>query len=316
MGGRETGFGHVARMIPIYDAFERASISCCFFIKGDGGLEGILEGRKAVTTNWVESFDPDGFGAEDIILIDTLEPPVEFIDRAEKRTQKVYFISDSIDTPNYPFRVINWRVGPVSGDKQNGLYGESYVPLRDAVTATKREAAKGDKLQVVLSMGGSDVLNLIPFTLELFVMKFQMEIHFKAIIRSFHPEYDQLKRRYANQVEFLTDMPADQLFPAISDCDFAIASGGHSIYEFAYLGIPVIHVLVADNQEPAKCWDPTGFTIPVGKFDPVTYSRKTEAGIRHFLVPQNRQKASRRGKELIDGKGADRIFEALMKGSA
>lgn len=315
MGGSQSGYGHLSRMIPLYDEFERRGAKVSFQIKGDQAVHGILEGREAELTDWLEEPSVE-VASHDIIIIDVLTAPVEFIQRMTDATPYVYFISDAAETPEYPFKVINWRVFAENINASNGLYGAQYAPLRKELLNTKGGSRKRELLQVVLSMGAGDVLNLIPTTLDLFANHYKDHFKFKVVIRSFHKEYEQIVKTYGEQVEILSDLNAQDLFDQLTECDFAIASGGHSIYEFAYLGIPVIHVLVADNQEPAKCWDNTRFTHPIGIYNSSDYAKKVEEGIEFFLNDNNRRKASQRGKELIDGKGAFRIVNELTRLSA
>ena len=121
----------------------------------------------------------------------------------------------------------------------------------------------------------------------------------------------ELMARLDERLEILVDVSAAGLFAAMKDCTLAVASGGHSIYEFALMGIPVIHVRTAENQEPATCWDHTGFTYPVGLYEAGSYSEKVKAGLEYFNEGR-RQKASRVGRSLIDGKGGQRTCSALI----
>lgn len=313
MGGRQTGFGHLSRMIPMYDAWCDAEHEACFFIEGDYAALGILEGRKAIICNWQANDSFYTIMDSDCLLIDTLSAPREFISKVLKITRKVFFISDEISTPEYPFPVINWRVGAESLQAKNGLYGEKYVPLRKEVLRAsqmigERQTQVSD---VVIAMGAGDILNLIPRTLEIIDEVISQPLHIKIVIRRFHPHYEEIHNKYGGRIELLTDLQADDLFWVIAGSNLAIASGGHSIYEFACLGIPVIHVRVASNQEPAKCWDNSGFTFPIGLYDPETYAHKIKEGLAYFSEAK-RTRASERGRELIDGLGAGRIRDYLF----
>ena len=308
-GGRKTGFGHIARMIPIYDAFVEAGQSAEFFIDGDAAVFGILEDRKAALKEW--QHEDLSLQDDDIVLIDTLEAPRRDIGRIYKQTKHVYFISDDSKTGNWPFNVINWRVGAANLKANNGLYGEKYVTLRkEALEAAATIKGHSSEPKILISMGGGDLLNLIPKTIAL-LKEFQPETKIVAVIRSFHPRYQELMAQQDERLEILADVSAAELFRAMEDCTLAVASGGHSIYEFALMGVPVIHLRIAENQEPAKCWDHTGFTYPVGLYEAGSYPEKVKAGLEYFNEEQ-REKASRIGRFLIDGKGGQRTCNALI----
>ena len=309
MGGRKTGFGHIARMIPIYDAFVEAGQPAEFLIDGDYAVFGILEDRKAAVVEWQNEDLP--IQSKDIVLIDTLVPPLEYIDELQKKTKHVYFISDDGQTGDCPFKVINWRVGAADLSADNGLYGEKYVPIRkEALVAALKDKGHPSDPKVLISMGGGDVLNLVPKTIAL-LKEFQPESKIVAVIRSFHPQYKELMAEHDERLEILADVSANDLFQAIKDCTLAVASGGHSIYEFALMGIPVIHVRIAENQEPAKCWDNTGFTYPLGLYEAESYPEKVKKGLEFFKA-ERRERSSKIGRSLIDGKGGQRTCSTLL----
>ena len=96
MGGSETGYGHIARMIPVYDAFVSAGQRAEFLIDGDAAVFEILENRKAALREWQHG--ELLLQTDDIVLIDTLEVPIGNIDRFHEQTKNVYFISDDCKT--------------------------------------------------------------------------------------------------------------------------------------------------------------------------------------------------------------------------
>lgn len=309
IGGKQSGFGHIARMIPLYDAFVEAGKLAEFLIDGDDAVFGILDDRKVALKKWQN--EDLSIKARDIVLIDTLVPPFKYIDRLHKKTTHVYFISDDDQTGDWPFKVINWRVGIADLKGDNGLYGEKYVPLRkEALEAATKDKGHPFPPKVLISMGGGDVLNLVPKTIAL-LKEFQPEAKIVAVIRSFHPQYNQVMALQDERLEILADVSASDLFQAMKDCTLAIASGGHSIYEFALMGIPVIHVRIAENQEPATCWDDTGFTYPLGLYEVESYPEKVKSGLEFFSAEQ-RERSSKIGKYLIDGKGGQRTCKTLI----
>ena len=103
------------------------------------------------------------------------------------------------------------------------------------------------------------------------------------------------------------------MFSLISKSTVAIASGGHSIYEFAYLGIPTLHVLTAKNQKPAQSWDSSNFTYPIGWYEESIYTTKILNGLEHFLDFNNWKTARIVGMNLVDGGGASRVVKSIIQ---
>jgi UDP-2,4-diacetamido-2,4,6-trideoxy-beta-L-altropyranose hydrolase len=309
IGGKKLGFGHISRMIPIYDAFKAHSRTSKFLIHGDNEVFSILDQRNVELVNWMK-LDTFNFNNNDIIIIDTLIPPIAIIEKLNNKGNRVYFVSDEITTKFWHYNVINWRVGAQDLKANNGLYGEKFVPLRKELFDAKRKKSPNSpaaNTRLFISMGASDTLNLIAKTVEIIKNNFFSDYKLILVVRKFHKDFQNIVKMKDECVEILIDPSAKELFEALIKCDLAIASGGHSIFEFAYLGIPVIHVRLSDNQEPAKCWDETGFTFPIGLYQKRSYEKKIIQGLIYF-TPKKLQEASKIGQKLIDGYGAERIF--------
>ncbi|MCB9239855.1 MAG: hypothetical protein H6608_01875 [Flavobacteriales bacterium] len=314
MGGRKTGFGHVARILPIIQAFEANDIEVEIHVDGDDAVEALLSPRNIYINDWPNESCPT-LQSSDIVLIDTLTFPASFVQSAQSQTPQVYFVSDANDSNELPVHVLNWRL-KAEFDAPNraytGITGAKYVPVRSELLSCQKPVEQRKK-EVVISMGSGDVLNLIPSTIDYCLDYLSNNYCIKAIVRSYHPQFKELENLQSERVELIVDVSSDVLFEKMSTCEFAIASGGHSIYEFAYLGIPVVHVLIAENQKPAQCWNETGFTYPLNQYDEKTYANKLKAGVEYFIDNDRRIQSAIIGMQLIDGNGAIRTAKALME---
>ena len=93
----------------------------------------------------------------------------------------------------------------------------------------------------------------------------------------------------------------------------AIASGGHSIYELARLGVPTIHFLVNKNQRVAEKWKETGFTYFVGWYDKKNFMQKISKALLKIQSIKKRKLMSKSGQNLIKTNGANLIVAKLAK---
>lgn len=309
IGGVNYGFGHIARLIPVYDTFNTNGFSPIFYVDGDKTVSRLLKNKRYLINNWLNE-KVLSIKESDIVIIDTLIFPLDFFEKVKFDTSNIFFISDDYINEPFPAKIINWRVNSKTHHNQGkNLNGEKFVPLREEII--KYRNCKKNENEVIISMGGNDVLNLIPPTIEVLLNEFGNTLKIKAIISKNHKEFSNIISKYGKKITFLYDLNAKQLFREMAVSEFAIASGGHTIYEFAYLGTPVVHVLLVDNQKPALEWNKTHFTYPVGWYNPKTYSKNIIEGVRFFLNPDNLNKAKVIGQKLIDDKGAQRIFQHL-----
>jgi UDP-2,4-diacetamido-2,4,6-trideoxy-beta-L-altropyranose hydrolase len=109
----------------------------------------------------------------------------------------------------------------------------------------------------------------------------------------------------------VTDMPE-----LMAWADFALAAAGSTCWELALMGLPGLLVVSAENQAPvaASC-AAAGVGRDLGwqhglTADGLARSLQEMAADRDF-----RSAAARRGPELIDGRGAERVVSALLAGS-
>jgi spore coat polysaccharide biosynthesis predicted glycosyltransferase SpsG len=104
--------------------------------------------------------------------------------------------------------------------------------------------------------------------------------------------------------------------PLMIEADLAITGGGVTVFELAAAGTPAIGVELAPNQRPNLLGMAEAGTLLVA-------GRGTEAGLDEAvsraledLAPdaERRRAMSRRGRELVDGRGAARVAEAIRAG--
>jgi spore coat polysaccharide biosynthesis predicted glycosyltransferase SpsG len=94
--------------------------------------------------------------------------------------------------------------------------------------------------------------------------------------------------------------------------DIAVAAGGSTSWELAYMGLPAIVAVLADNQaEIAAALARRQVIVNLGDFRRVTPAT-IEAAVRTLLADSAlRSEMSRNGRELVDGHGARRVAAAL-----
>jgi spore coat polysaccharide biosynthesis predicted glycosyltransferase SpsG len=78
------------------------------------------------------------------------------------------------------------------------------------------------------------------------------------------------------------------------------------------LGVPALALVVADNQIGlAAGLHEAGTIRNVGWFDAIS-DGDLASEIERFRTDPARREMSRRGRELVDGRGADRVVETML----
>jgi len=94
--------------------------------------------------------------------------------------------------------------------------------------------------------------------------------------------------------------------------DLAISAGGTTTYELACLGLPNIVLVLADNQKRiAEEWSKQGISINLGECEKVKGQDISQA-VESLLGDKGRRETmSKKGKEMVDGRGAERVIREI-----
>ena len=103
----------------------------------------------------------------------------------------------------------------------------------------------------------------------------------------------------------------------MSSCDVVLTASGSTIYEVSFLGVPMLTFYFAENQRRgAEELEETIGVVNCGDFSKAAQEcvEKAAAELRRLVQDRNiRMERSNREKLLVDGRGAMRIAEELMR---
>lgn len=199
------------------------------------------------------------------------------------------------------------------GRKPKRCLGVDYLPLRSEI----RKRAKDDPpwreqpKRALVTMGGSDIVNLTPTVLHSFD---GMDIHVDAIIGpGFSEAQEHSVRTVAEKISLDVDVvrDPDNLAERMFQADFAVSTASSTTYELLALGTPIISVPVAVNQKPiAQALHERDLaTIVKHGGDVGELQNSIKAYLGDGALRKNRQKMGRR---LIDGRGVKRVYTELI----
>lgn len=107
----------------------------------------------------------------------------------------------------------------------------------------------------------------------------------------------------------------DGLRHVLRSVDLAVLGGGTSLYEAASLGVPTVAVpMVPAQQRTVRAFDRAGVAIAAGRFhvEPKVRARQVTRAVRTLaLDASRRRRMARRGPLLVDGRGAERVADAI-----
>ncbi|TCK27384.1 bifunctional UDP-2,4-diacetamido-2,4,6-trideoxy-beta-L-altropyranose hydrolase/GNAT family N-acetyltransferase [Pseudonocardia endophytica] len=111
---------------------------------------------------------------------------------------------------------------------------------------------------------------------------------------------------------FRTVPPLPDLPGAAADVDLVVSAAGTTVWELCCVGVAMALVRVADNQtEGYRAVTASGVAAGLGSADDLSHP-DTTATLRHLLTdPDARAALAARARDVVDGRGADRILDAL-----
>ncbi|MFW5883685.1 MAG: PseG/SpsG family protein, partial [Verrucomicrobiota bacterium] len=196
------------------------------------------------------------------------------------------------------------------------LTGTEHVVLRAAFRSRKPTARRSIKEaeRLLVTFGGADhrgmsarvaqaLLDFPPET----PLQVRLLIGRMAETEALEP---LVGKHGAVEIEMVRD--EGEIIDHLDWADFALSAGGTTVWELLYLGVPSLILLTAGNQT-SNCETLATEGIlrslgPAEKFDPETIAEQVNA---LATDPERRALYSIKGRQIVDGKGCERIFEAI-----
>ena len=193
------------------------------------------------------------------------------------------------------------------------LLGPRYILMRREFAFWRKrnfEIASGAR-RILVTMGGSDPDNVSEQILKMLLTEPDLEL--TVVAGGSNPHLTRIEQLIEGTncpirlLKDVSDMPALMVW-----ADLVIASAGTTSWELCMMGSPSALCVLAPNQEGiAGELARLGAAVNLGYVYKVP-AHKTGAALRELLKSQTkREKMSARGREIVDGRGAERVVTFL-----
>jgi RimJ/RimL family protein N-acetyltransferase len=197
------------------------------------------------------------------------------------------------------------------------LLGPKYVLLRKEFLKWQdwRRDIRDLASKVLVTFGGTDPHNLTRKTLQA-LKKISIDSLQVAVViggnnpnhASFRSAVDELSAK----IEFKRNV-TDMAEP-IAWADVAISAGGSTCWELAYMGLPGLVIVAAENQIPvAEDLAAAGVVENLGWHTDVSTQVISEALVRLLQSSEKRLAMSHNGRKMVDGKGVARVRKFILE---
>ena len=314
-GGKNIGFGHVARCSSLYKAFEQFDISPNFLINGDDSVKSILPNINVDIINWLD--DLSVISKADIVIIDSYLADIDVFNEISNIVPLVAYVDDN-NRLNYPKGiVINGTLDASNMDYKKRdniryLLGNDYIPLRKDFWDISKLKINDSIKNILITMGGNDLRNLTPKILELLNNKFP-NVTKKVIIADSFDNVSEIENLKNSNVELIYSPESSEIINAMSSVDLAISASGQTLYELACIGVPTVAIGIIENQKNNILnWKKQGFIEYAGCWNDENLLDNILDRIE-FLEDKNIRYDKRLlGIQAVNGKGSINIVKSIL----
>lgn len=196
------------------------------------------------------------------------------------------------------------------------LLGTDYVMLRSEFwhwISWKREIPEV-ALKILITLGGADPDNQ---TLKVIrALQYVGGLEGIVVVGASNPHYDALDSAVRHSLSDIRLVHNTSNMPELMTwADVAVTAGGSTCWETAFLGLPNVLLVLADNQKGiAEKLDRVGVAYSLGWYGDVTSKRIAKTLSKLIIDQKQRQEMRTNGQNLIDGKGVKRVVSILAEG--
>ena len=318
-GGRNIGFGHIARCFALYQTFKEKGMAPKFVINGDDSIKSFLEGEKCRIFNWLKERNKllEIIKNTEIVIIDSYLADISFYNIISDSVKIPVFIDDTkrLDYPKGI--VINGSIyaEEIAYPKNKEivyLLGIKYMPLRKEFWKVPEKHINKNINSIMISFGGNDRGNMTPRILRFLNGKYPGFIKNVVIGKGFN-NIQEIENLRDGETKLIYYPDAKAMKATMLESDIALSAGGQTLYELARVGVPTVAIAVANNQlNNIRGWQKKGFIEYAGWWSSNDIFSKLQMLIRNMINISVRKKNYWRVRNFIDGNGSFKIINYLL----
>jgi spore coat polysaccharide biosynthesis protein SpsF len=333
----EVGAGHVMRLFGVAEAWVLAGGRACFLGMLPPSIRDRLEGlgiEVIALAHGMRTGSPEDARAvrelaeargAAVVALDGYLFDRRYLAAIQGRQVTTMFVDDYAQSGLPVDIVLDPNAGASDAPRGEGadrrprlLAGAAYTPLRAEFRrqAPPERSFDGKPLSLLLTFGASD-----PSRMSLRALRCAIEVACELPLRitvlagPMHPDLGALRAVVADTPARRPSILHDvrDVASLFASTDLAFGAAGSTAWELASMGVPMLLVQVADNQKVVI--DPLVAAGAAVRLAPE--AQKDDTALRDALArflhagPSALRAMSKAGRQLIDGRGAERVVRVL-----
>ncbi len=259
----------------------------------------------------------------DWLIVDHYGIDAPWEKRLRTATRRIMAIDDVADRDHECDALLDQNLHPDAEERYRGrvpascrlLLGPGYALLRDEFREGRHgiRPRSGRVRRILVYFGGNDPGNETGKALAAIGRLERHHLHVEVVLGPMNPHREAVEREAAA----LTHVQVHDSGVAMGDlmlrADLAIGAGGSTTWERCCLGLPTLALAIADNQmDQAQAVADSGALDYLGRADTVSSAGLAEALAKRIDDDAWLNRISRRGMELVDGRGTERVAKILI----
>ena len=330
-GNPDIGTGHIMRCLSLADALQEQGWEITF-ITAEPYFQRLIQTRGSPCTVLGTAYDRMEEELSiflpiiererpELVILDSYFVTSQYMEAIRNISRLLYI--DDLNAFDYPAdAVVNYNIyGPELPYPQNKTYflGPQYAPLRKEFQGLSQRNTKDRVENVLVSTGGTDQYHVALHCAE------YLREHLPRENMIFHFVLGAMNRDIVQLEQIAEDFSFIKLHRQVTDmcslmlqCDVAISAAGTTLYELCACGLPTVTYILADNQiQGAQMFQKAGLMPCAGDIreDACFLERLFE--LLNSLADDfaQRQRIAEQMQGAVDGRGAARLAEAILKQS-
>jgi len=329
-GDNRIGMGHLMRSKELANVFRAKGHKVKFLMKYPLGME-LVEGCGYEILRIAEHQDSklefeeaaavckgNGIG---MLVIDSYDVVPECFEILKSQGILTTYIDDLNCFQQQADFVVNGNVygknlGYEKGfDGQNFLLGSEFFILRDEFRSARRKDSVGNVENILVTTGGTDPHGIVDRIAGLINGKGETfgKIKFHFVLGNGFAGPDEIMDKYKDVDAIVFHRNVKQMSRLMGAVDIAIASSGTTVYELFYMGVPTIAFCMVENQKYVfeEITDQE-LVMPI-RLEDILETDEIIDKLEGLIENRDRRALlSEKTKTVVDGHGAERIYESLM----
>lgn len=323
----QIGTGHVMRCLTVANEFANKG-ERVIFVSADHSIDVLIRpnGFDCICLN----SDYSNLETEDVarivrdynpslMIIDSYYVTNDYLSNLSNMVRTVYFDDFNSNCWNVNY-LINYNVYAEKLDYSSYgamdtrlLLSPLYAPLRNEFKKCRKHEIK-EVTDVLVSAGGSDPQCVTEKIMHSICTQ-RSNIKFHFVVGALNPRLSSI-RNMADRIEnVVLHVNEKHMSDLMSKCDIAISAAGMTLYELCAAGLPTVTYTLADNQmAAAEQFKEQGLMLCAGDCrSDGGFIGKAEKCMNKLIDDIDlRKNLSTKMQMLVDGKGGERIVEALL----